>query len=115
MHTSERAEDQQSQKGKQTDDFNNKLLSQQILKDHEDKVLSLFQSAPDLERELEGSSSFTKEALLTFKDQLRIPDSKWQFVIDMFGLSKEFSLHQMRKWVGLLCFQRKLLGEMEVI
>lgn len=69
----------------------------QILEDHKDQVLSLFQSAPELEKELEDSLSPTKEALLTFKDQLRIPDSKWQFVLDTFGLSKEFSLHHIRK------------------
>jgi hypothetical protein len=38
----------------------------------------------------------TKEALLAFKDRLRIPDADWNYVCDTFNLGAETTLHYIR-------------------
>lgn len=39
----------------------------------------------------------TKEALLTFKDQLRIPDHDWKFVVETFQMKGDVTLHYLRQ------------------
>lgn len=64
---------------------------------HTRKLLS---AIPTLQEACHQAMQPSLESLLSFKDQLRIPDASWPYVADTFHLGQECSIHYIRKLRG---------------
>lgn len=83
------------------------ILNQEVLISR-----TIVENGSEFSGKLQKAPPPTIEALLTFKDQLHIPDHKWNYIMETFDLPKECSLHQIRKlrttWSGELKTQPTL-------
>lgn len=68
-----------------------------ILIDNEETAKFLVDNVSLLKEKCTKLSEPAKEALLAFKDRLRIPDNEWPFVVETFNLSSDASIHHIRK------------------
>lgn len=67
------------------------------LVDNEENATFLVNNVPRLQRKCAKLNKPAIEALLAFKDRLRIPDHDWSFVVETFDLGADASLHHIRK------------------
>ena len=57
----------------------------------------LVENVSELQSELRELMQPTRDALLAFKDRLRIPDHEWPYVVDTFHLPANCTIHHIRK------------------
>jgi hypothetical protein len=65
--------------------------------DNKETIMFLLDNIPLLKKQCRQLEEPAIEALLAFKDRLRIPDHDWRVVVDTFNLSESSSIHHVRK------------------
>jgi len=68
-----------------------------MLVDNEEAASFLINNVDLLKKNEPKFKAPTKEALLAFKDRLRIPDHEWPFVEETFHLDSDCTIHNIRK------------------